>query len=180
MPEMTSEVKSSTKSQTLLAQLTKFALVGGVGFVLDVGIFNLLRLTVFSNENMHEGPIVAKFISTVVAIAANWIGNRYWTFGPHRSSRSVTEAVEFVVVSLVGMGIGLGCLFISHYVLRLDTVLADNISSNVIGLILGSVVRFTLYKSWVYHPGRANRVSAVSSAPVTTVPITTGLTEQVR
>ena len=142
----------------LLHQLWKFALVGGVGFVLDVAVFNGLRLTVLSNERLHEAPLLAKAASTLVAIAANWVGNRFWTFGPHRSTRSALEAVEFVAVSVLGMLVGIGCLWLSHYVLGFDSVLADNIASNVVGLLLGSAVRFTLYRHWVYHPARRHRV----------------------
>jgi len=61
---------------------------------------------------------------------------------------------------VLGMLVALGCLAFSHYVLDLRTVLADNISKNVVGLVLGSVIRFLLYRHWVYHPGRGNRVAA--------------------
>jgi putative flippase GtrA len=144
-----------TTASALLGQLWKFALVGGVGFVLDFGIFNLLRLTLLSPDSVHEGPIIAKVISTTVAIVANWIGNRYWTFGPHRRADSLAEGIEFVVVSLAGMGVGLLCLWVSHYLLGFTSLLADNISSNVIGLLLGSVLRFALYRHWVYNPARS-------------------------
>lgn len=146
-------------SSALLQQLWKFALVGGVGFVVDVAVFNALRLTVFAPERVHEGPLLAKTVSTAIAIIANWLGNRYWTFGPHRSTRGAMEALEFLAVSVLGMLVGLACLWVSHYLLGLDTVLADNISSNVIGLGLGSAVRFALYRQWVYHPARRDRVS---------------------
>lgn len=145
-------------------QLVQFALVGGVGFVVDTGVFNLLRLTVFDPARIHEGPLLAKTVSTIVAIAVNWVGNRYWTFGPHRSTRGAMEALEFLAVSILGMLVGLGCLWVSHYLLGFDSPLADNISANVIGLLLGSIVRFALYRHWVYHPGRANRVSAATAA----------------
>ena len=137
-------------------QLVKFALVGGVGFVVDTLVFTLLRLT----PAFDHSPLKAKIISTVLAIAANWIGNRYWTFGPHRSARGLMEAVEFGVVSVLGMLVALGCLAVSHYVLDLRTVLADNISANVVGLVLGSALRFLLYRHWVYHPARRDRVRA--------------------
>ncbi len=156
------ESPTGGRAGALFRQLFAFALVGGVGFVLDLAVFNVLRLTLFAPESIHEGPIVAKVISTGVAIAANWIGNRYWTFGPHRRTDSAVEAVEFLVVSLLGMGVGLACLWVSHYVLGFTSLLADNISTNVVGLILGSVVRFALYRHWVYHPERA-RGGAVGS-----------------
>ncbi|WP_375389475.1 GtrA family protein [uncultured Amnibacterium sp.] len=139
----------------LVRQLTKFALVGGVGFVVDVVSYNLLRLT----PAFGGSPIKAAVISTTLAIAANWIGNRYWTFGPHRSTRGALEAVEFLAVSLLGMLVALGCLAVSHYVLGFRSVLADNISKQVVGLVLGSAIRFLLYRHWVYHPARRNRVA---------------------
>jgi putative flippase GtrA len=165
------EAPSEGRTRALFRQMLAFALVGGVGFVLDLAVFNALRLTILAPEAHHEGPILAKVISTAVAIAANWVGNRYWTFGPHRRDDSAAEAVEFLVVSLLGMGVGLGCLWVSHYALGFTSLLADNISSNVVGLLLGSVVRFALYRHWVYHPvrskaraERAARAAAASAA----------------
>ena len=145
-------------------QLVQFALVGGVGFVVDTAVFNALRLTVFDPARIHEGPLLAKTVSTIVAIAVNWIGNRYWTFGPHRSTRGAMEALEFLAVSILGRLVGLACLWVSHYLLGQTSALADNISANVVGLLLGSVVRFALYRHWVYHPGRRNRVADAEPA----------------
>jgi len=141
----------------LVRQLTKFALVGGVGFVVDVVSYNLLRMM----PAFGGSPIKAAVISTALAIAANWIGNRYWTFGPHRSSRSALEAVEFLVVSLLGMLVALGCLAVSHYVLGFHSLLADNLAKQVVGLILGSALRFLLYRHWVYAPSRRHRIAPV-------------------
>jgi putative flippase GtrA len=151
--------------RTLLAQLARFGVVGAVGFVVDFGIFNVLRATVFAPEQNHEGPIWAKVISTCVAIIVNWMGNRYWTFRKETRRHPISEGVEFFVVSLVGLGIGLGCLWISHYVLGLTSPLADNISANVIGLGLGTLFRFALYRLWVFNPKR----KAVGSAQVITI-----------
>jgi putative flippase GtrA len=142
-----------------VVQLARFGVVGGFGFVLDVGVFNLLLLTVFAPEHVHGGPVLAKTISTLVAILANWLGNRYWTFAAERSDRSVREGMEFLVASIIGMAVGVGCLWVSHYGLHLTTVLDDNLASNVVGVLLGAVVRFWLYRSWVYRPGRADGVA---------------------
>jgi len=136
--------------RSLLAQLTRFGLVGLVGLVVDVGVFNLLRLTVLSPEALHEGPVVAKVISTSIAIVANWIGNRHFTFRGERKSHWVREGIEFALVSVGGMAISLGCLWVSHYLLGFTSVLADNIATNVIGLALGTAFRFTLYRGWVF------------------------------
>ena len=142
--------------RTLISQLARFGVVGAIGFVVDVSIFNVLLVTIFSPANVHEGPVWAKVISTSVAIVVNWLGNRYWTFRKEARKHPLSEAVEFFVVSLVGMGIGLGCLWISHYALGYTSQLADNISANVIGLGLGTLFRFALYRWWVFSPQRTS------------------------
>jgi len=146
--------------RALFAQLTRFGLVGLVGLVIDVAIFNALILTVLSVEAVHEGPIIAKVISTSVAIVANWLGNRYWTFRDVRRAHWLREGIEFAIVSVGGMLISLGCLWVSHYVLHFTSPLADNIATNVIGLALGTAFRFTFYRLWVFSDlGGKERVS---------------------
>ncbi len=138
--------------RALFGQFVRFGVVGLVGVVVDVGIFNLLRLTVLAPELIHEGPVIAKVISTSIAIATNWIGNRYWTFGSMRRSHVLREGLEFALVSVGGMAIALLCLWISHYLLGFTSALADNIATNVVGLALGTAFRFTFYRIWVFRP----------------------------
>ena len=142
----------------LLRQLLSFGLVGGVGLVVDVAVFNALRTTVFEPQLVHGGPIIAKVISTSIAIVVNWIGNRYWTFRTERRTETrsavVREGIEFAVVSLIGAGIALGCLWVSHYWLGFTSVLDDNLATNVVGLALGTAFRFALYRFWVFSGRR--------------------------
>jgi putative flippase GtrA len=135
-------------------QLAKFGMVGLVGLAVDVTVFNVLRATVFSPDAVDSGPIWAKVVSTTLAILANWVGNRYWTFSKDRQSQTLREGLEFFAVSLVGMGIGLACLWVSHYVLGYTSVLGGSRTSNVVGLLLGAVFRFSLYRFWVFSPTR--------------------------
>ncbi len=153
----------------LVAQLIRFGLVGGVGFIIDAGIFNLLCLTVLSPQKVEHGSIYAKIISTTLAIIFNWIGNRYWTFGDRRRPHIAREGLEFALVSAGGLLIGLACLWVSHYVLGFTSLLADNISTNAIGLVLGTTFRFWLYRVWVFsderHDGETG--DGVSDSPTT-------------
>lgn len=143
--------------RTLLPQLARFGAVGLVGLVVDVALFNLLRVTVLAPEVIAEGPIIAKVVSTSVAIAINWIGSRYWTFRLEHRRPAAREAVEFAVVSVGGLLIAVACLVVSRYVFGFTSLLADNIASNVVGLALGSAFRFVLYRTWVFHPRRVVR-----------------------
>lgn len=156
---MSTTMDTRSRLVALAAQVGKFGAVGLVGFAIDVTVFNLLRATIFDPDQVHAGPLYAKIVSTVLAILANWVGNRYWTFGRYRQSRTLREGFEFFAVSLAGMGIGLACLWFSHYVLGYTSVLADNISSNIIGLGLGAIFRFLLYRYWVFSPTRMRPVA---------------------
>ena len=89
--------------RTLLPQIARFGTVGLLGLVIDIALFNALRLTVLAPEAVAEGPVIAKVISTSVAIALNWLGSRYWTFRLEHRRPAAREAVEFAIVSVGGM-----------------------------------------------------------------------------
>lgn len=147
--------------RTLVGQFARFGVIGAIGFVIDTSVFAVLIVTFLSSDSLHEGPLIAKVISTTLAIVFNWMGNRHWTFRAHRGRQLLREGVEFGIVSVGGLLIGLFCLFVSHYLLGFDSKLADNISGNVIGLALGTAFRFTFYKLWVFAPHRTDSAPAV-------------------
>ena len=149
----------------LFAQFVKFGAVGAIGVVVNLAVFEGLRLTVFAPAVMHHGPLYATIVATLVAIVVNWIGNRYWAFAAHRRVNRGREAVEFFLVSLVGMLIPLGCVWVSHYLLGLTSVAADTIANNVVGLALGTAFRFTLYRWWVFSPRRSPRTLPAVAQP---------------
>lgn len=152
--------------RALVTQFGRFGVVGLVGLVIDVGVFNILRATILSPDALHEGPVVAKVISTSLAIIANWLGNRYWTFGRERRPHWLREALEFGLVSVGGLLIALGCLWVSHYALGFTSVVADNVSTNVVGLALGTAFRFTFYRLWVFGRHREGSGSHTAAGPV--------------
>ncbi len=141
----------------IIGSFVKFGIVGLVGFVVDVGIFNVLRLGFFGDEGWWATALGAKVVSTSVAIVFNWLGNRYWTFRKNRSTPILREFIEFLLASIAGMLVALACLWISHHLFGLRDLVSDNISANVIGLGLGTLLRFFLYRYWVFNPNRAKQ-----------------------
>jgi putative flippase GtrA len=144
----------------LVRYALKFGVVGFAGYVVDVGLFNLLRLGVFGEGHVLQGPLGAKVLSVSVAVLVTWFGNRYWTFRDHRRKNYLLELGEFAAVAAGGLLIGLLCLWVSHYVLGFDNLVADNIAANVVGLALGTAFRFFLYRFWVYGHHRKDGLSA--------------------
>jgi putative flippase GtrA len=146
----------------LLPYALKFGTVGLVCYGIDVVIFNLLRAEVFG-EHFFSGPIGAKLVSSVISTVAAWVANRLWTFRERRRADIGVEFAEFIVVAAVGSAIGIACLFVSHYVLGFQSLLADNISGNVIGLGLATAFRFLAYRYWVFGSTRAGSRSRVAA-----------------
>jgi len=140
--------------EKLVRYALKFGVVGLIGFFTDVAIFNLLRISLF------DEPITPKIISVAIATLVTWFGNRYWTFREHRRKNYLLELLEFATVAVGGLLIGLLCLWVSHYVLGFDNIVADNIAGNVVGLVLGTAFRFFLYRFWVYGHHRKDGLTA--------------------
>ena len=144
----------------LLRYALKFGVVGLMGFFVDVGVFNALRLGAAGDGHFFQDPIGAKILSAGIATILTWFGNRYWTFREHRRKNYLLELAEFATVAVGGILIGLACLWVSHYLLGFTSLLADNVSSNLVGLVLGTAFRFLLYRFWVYGHHRADGVTA--------------------
>lgn len=143
----------------LMAYAVKFGIVGLAGWVIDTGIFSLLNKGALPDLPWWQTPLGAKVISSTVAIASNWVANRYWTFREHRRVNYIRELIEYAIVSVGGLLISLLCLWVSHHVLGFTSLWADNISANVVGLILGTLFRFVLYRYWVYGHHRSDGLS---------------------
>ncbi len=131
-----------------LAELAKFGTVGGVAYVVDVGLMNLLRFG--PGELLGDKPLTAKVLSVCVATLVAWLGNRYWTFAEKKRSSRARELVMFLLVNAGGMLIAVGTLAVSHYVLGLTSPLADNIAANGVGLVLGTAFRYLCYRYVVF------------------------------
>ena len=130
-------------------EIAKFGAVGLAAYIIDVGIFNFLRFTEGSGV-LADKPLTAKVISASIATTFAYFANRHWTFSHRQKTTFQREYVLFFLLNAVGTGISLLCLWLSHYVFNLTTPLADNISANGIGLILGTAFRFWSYRKWVF------------------------------
>lgn len=128
-------------------EVLRFLAVGGVGYVVDVLAFNaLLSTSPFSGWD----PSVARVIAVAVATLVTYAGNRLLTWrGSTRHGRR-REVLLFAFFNVVGLGISVVTLVISHDLMGLTSRWADNVSANVVGLVLGTVFRFWSYRTFVF------------------------------
>ena len=139
----------------LIRELGKFGVVGAICYGIDVAIFNIVLA-------MTGEPIPATVVSTVIAATIAFVGNRFWTWRDRERSGLRREYALYFGINLVGLMIGVACLWISHdwlgsYWPVLTTPLADNISGKVIGVGLASLFRFWAYRKFVFRVEPAAR-----------------------
>jgi putative flippase GtrA len=137
------------RAAVLLREIGKFGTVGGIAFLIDLAIFNVL---------LQAGleTLLAKTISTVIATTVAFLGNRFWTWRHRAHDHMGRQYTTFFVLNAIGLGIGLACLAISHYGLgqiwpALQSHLADNISGQLIGTAIGTLFRFWSYRRFVFR-----------------------------
>lgn len=143
----------------LIHEAAKFGVVGLAAMVIDVGLFNVLMYG--GGQGLLAGkPLTAKVVSVVAAATFAYFGNRFWTFRDRESTGLAREYVLFFALNGIGMGIALACLWLSHYAFGLTSPLADNISANGVGLVLGTLFRFFSYRKWVFRKATTQEILA--------------------
>ncbi|WP_216853709.1 GtrA family protein [Phytoactinopolyspora halotolerans] len=154
-------LRSWYRMHRLIREGLKFAAVGGMGYVVDIGLFNAL---LFSGGEgpLHDLPLVAKTISVTAATIVTYIGHRAWTFRHRTRIKHSRGYPLFFLFNGIGLGIALSCLWFSRYVLDLSGPLADNISANVVGLALGTLFRYWSYRTWIF-PANARPTTRTST-----------------
>ncbi|MFI6940184.1 GtrA family protein [Streptomyces sp. NPDC050418] len=141
----------------LWREIMKFGAVGGVGMLVNLGVFNLLRHTT-------EIPVVrASILATAVAICCNYVGFRYFTYRDRDKSSRTKEMTLFLLFSIVGLVIENGVLYAATYWFGWDSQLQSNIFKFV-GIGIATLFRFWSYRTWVFRslPAREAVASAES------------------
>lgn len=134
----------------------RFATVGAIGSLIDIGVMNLLT------QVFHFPLVLGGSISFFCAITNNFLGNRYWTYPDSRSRRIRHQFGMFAVVNAVGIAIRIPILkyaepplartFESMAHLSLNT--ADALAKNATLLFAIGVVmlwNFFINRYWTYN-----------------------------
>jgi putative flippase GtrA len=98
--ELAYRIGAAARQPANWVQLFKFGLVGGSGYLINLGVFAFLagNLGIY-----HAAAAVGAF---GVAVTNNFLWNRYWTFGAADGSAGF-QAARFFAVSLASLGLNL-------------------------------------------------------------------------
>ncbi len=131
------------------AQLSRFGVVGVIGFVVDGGLLYLLLLQSFD-------PYLARAITFPTAVTVTWYLNRRWTFAARGAPAGKgRDYWRYVLVQVVGAASNYAVyavilLFVSH-------TPAHALGALALGALAGLVVNFAGSRWWVFvDPQRAS------------------------
>jgi putative flippase GtrA len=152
--------------------LTKFGVVGALGVVINLGVFDLLRAGPLAVDVAVAGSddrvVTAKVIATVTSIVFAWIAHRGWTFRNRRRHRPAKELLLFGAVNAVALLLEAGTVAITHHGFGWTSWLADNLSS-LFGIGLGTIARYIGFTAFVFahDPAQVGDRDTSEAAPPT-------------
>lgn len=135
-------------TRLLRREVLTFLAVGGAGYVVDVSAFNVLRST---TPWSAMDPSVARTLAVVAAMCVTYVGNRTVTWRDRPAGDRRREIALFVLFNVIGFGFSVVALAVSHDLMGLTSRWADNVSANVVGLVLGTVFRYVTYQRFVFR-----------------------------
>lgn len=94
---MTASVTAIIGNQRERTRFLRFAVVGGIGSVIDFGVMNLLK------NSLGFSLVAAGTVSFIAAVVSNFTLNRYWTYPDSRSKPFARQLAMFSAVSVVGL-----------------------------------------------------------------------------
>jgi len=137
------------------SELAKFGVVGGVAFVVDLGLFNLLLYGLQTTLSEDEKVLTSRTLSALAATLVAWIGNRLWAFSHRKRVARVGELSAFLAVNAVAFAISLGTVAFSTYVLGLTSPLMTN-AALIVGIGFGTITRYAGYRKFVFTGGHVD------------------------
>jgi putative flippase GtrA len=134
----------------------KFAAVGALGSVVDIGIMNLLT-HLFNMKLVYAGSI-----SFIFAVFSNFTLNRYWTYPDSRSRPLMHQLGMFFLVNSIGIGIRIPVLHYVEPVMRqaiermahLSNAAVESLAKNATLILAIGVVmiwNFFVNRYWTYN-----------------------------
>jgi putative flippase GtrA len=147
-------------------EVSRFLAVGLVATIIAILIFNFLvhGYNTADWAPLNQQPELAYLLANTVGMAISFHGTKSWAFRERRARHADGGVTAFIAINLVTMLIPMACLWISRNGMGLDDPLSDNISANMIGLLLANAARFVLFRQFVFpNPNRLHAREVQSS-----------------
>ena len=129
------------RNKALVVQLLRYAVVGGVAFVVDYGSLWLLTEVV----GLHH--LVSAAIAFILGLICNYVISTAWVFGESKVSNRWVEFVIFSIIGVIGLGLNELIIYLCTDVCGLHYMLSKIMSTVIIFFWNFFARRFILFKS---------------------------------
>jgi putative flippase GtrA len=129
--------------RVLFKELGAFGVVGIVGFLLDVGLFQLFY------DGLHVDAVPAKILSSLVSMTVAYFGHRFWSFAHRAQTGLRREYLLFAAVNGGTLLLGVAVVGIVRYPLGQEGALVLQMA-NIASIVLSTAVRYVCYRTWVF------------------------------
>lgn len=140
------------KYMPTIYKLGKFGETGGLNWLLDLGVVNLLILITGISTGIYF--VAFKAISFVVAATNSYFWNKNWVFVGGAKQTETQEISKFVIATLLGLGFNVVLASIVVYVGPMFNSSLNSVTWANLGVVVGSLgamlFNFVLYKIWVF------------------------------
>jgi putative flippase GtrA len=124
-------------------EFIRFAIVGSSGFLLDFFIL------VFLVEIAQVHYLAAATCGFIAATIFNYIFNKKWTFKDN-SSRYIRQYAIFLIISIVGLGINNGVLYIGVEIFGIYYIFTKIVATLLVALWNFFMNKFITFKKHVH------------------------------
>ncbi len=134
-------------------EAVKFSAVNVVATAVAIFLFNALvhgLPGLYSPGPLHSYPVLTYFIANTVGMLISFYGSRRYAFKHRRPTGPGGGLVNYTIVNFASFVIPMACLWITRNVFNWDTVIADNVSANIVGAVLATLVRFWAFRRFVF------------------------------
>jgi putative flippase GtrA len=153
----------------LIGEILRFMAVGAISTAVALMLYNWLAYEPYGIWSPLDEHITWSYIvSHGVGMLVSYELSRRWTFKDRAGNNAGEGFVSYAIINIITMTtIPLGCLWLSRHAFGLTSPLMDNLSGNVVGLLLSQVARFYLFRLFVFR--RPIRYTEVYDDPEKTV-----------
>lgn len=129
----------------------KFGEIGGLNWLVDFGVLNLLIVTTGINSGYLYS--VFKGASFISSNTNSYLWNKFWVFEKGKNKKVGTELTKFFAASVLGLILNVAIASLVRYLGPEFYQLDGNIWANLaaaVGSITAMIFNFVLYRFWVF------------------------------
>ena len=127
-------IKLDPARESLLIQIFKFVIVGGIATIIDWLIYFILY------KFIKLEPIIANIISFSVSVVYNYYASCKYVFKVNKEKSKTRQFTEFIIFSLIGLGINELLIFIFVNKLSWNAMLVK-ILATIIVMVFNFITR---------------------------------------